>query len=119
MVRYLILCDGLLSLIRNGTMHRRAKIAAKAEDWPWSSYAIRKGYESQFSLSEGPVELPSNWNKLVHGRIPEKELKNLHNSINRGAPLGEPEWAKETAGKIGLESCLRPRGRPQKGTGHL
>jgi putative transposase len=75
----------------------RAEIVTKAIDWAWSSYAIRQGYESPFSLSEGPVVLPSNWSQLVHDSIAEKELKNLNNSIKRGAPLGNPEWVKETA----------------------
>jgi putative transposase len=97
----------------------RTEIVVKAENWPWSSYAIREGYESQFKLSEGPVGIPSNWKQLVHDCIPANELENLNNSIKRGAPLGEPEWAKDTARKMGLESSLRPRGRPKKGTGHL
>ena len=94
-------------------------VVEKVEDWPWSSLAIREGYESPFNLSDGPVKLPSNWNQLVNEDMPEKELDNLANSIKRGAPLGDPEWAKATALKMGLESSLRPRGRPRKGTGHL
>ena len=45
-------------------------------------------------------------------------LTNLNKSITRDPPLGTPEWAKETALKMGLESSLRPRERPKKGTGH-
>ncbi len=97
----------------------RAGIVVKAEDWPWSSFFVREGCESQFSLSDGPVQLPSNWSKLVHDHIPKKALDNLNNSIKRGTPLGTPEWARETAVKMGLESSLKPRGRPKKGTGHL
>ncbi len=97
----------------------RAEIVSRVEDWPWSSFAIREGYESPFSLSDGPVKLPSNWNQLVNEQIPEKELDDLANSIKRGAPLGDPQWAKVTALKMGLESSLRPRGRPRKCTGHL
>ena len=97
----------------------RAEIVTKLENWPWSSYAIRKGFESQFSLSDGPVKLPANWDRLVKDSIPVQELAKLNNSNKRGAPLGEPKWALETARRMGLESTLRLRGRPRKGTGHL
>ncbi|MFC1765335.1 transposase [Planctomycetota bacterium] len=97
----------------------RAEIISGPEDWPWSSFAIREGYESPFPLSDGPVKLPMNWKQLVHDHLPEKELDHLTNSIKRGAPLGHPEWAKATALRMGLESTLRSRGRPKKGTGHL
>lgn len=97
----------------------RAEIVTKAEDWSWSSFTVRQGYECPFDLSNGPVDLPSNWNKLIDEPIGEKELDKLNYSIKRGAPLGHSGWAKETALKMGLESSLRPRGRPKKGTGHL
>ena len=97
----------------------RAEIVTRLENWPWSSYAIRKGFESQFSLSEGSVRLPTNWDRLVQDALPIQALVKLDNSNKRGAPLGEPKWAHEIASKMGLESTLRPRGRPRKGTGHL
>ena len=97
----------------------RAEIVTNAEDWPWSSLAVRQGSESPFDLSEGPVELPSNWSRLVQEEIVEEDLNHLDNSIKRGAPLGESTWANETATRMRLESTMKPRGRPRKGTGHL
>ena len=41
-------------------------------------------------LSDGPVELHSNWRQLVHQNLTEKELEHLNNSIKRCAPLGNP-----------------------------
>ena len=97
----------------------RAKLVERAGDWEWSSYAVRNGSECEFGLSDGPLELPKNWNKLVHADIDKDEIKQLDNSIKRGAPLGNFAWAVDTAREMKLESTLKPRGRPRKGTGHL
>ena len=97
----------------------RADIVSQADEWPWSSFVVRQGSESLFNLSDGPIKLPGNWNRLVHACIDETEVKHLHNSIKRGAPLGEFDWARETAMKMHLESTMNPRGRPRKSTGHL
>ena len=97
----------------------RADIVSQADEWPWSRFVVRQGSESLFNLSDGPIKLPGNWNRLVHACIDETEVKHLHNSIKRGAPLGEFDWARETAMKMHLESTMNPRGRPRKGTGHL
>ena len=97
----------------------RAKLVKRAGDWPWSSLAVRKGMEAPFELSEGPLMLPSNWDKLVNQPAPPDQLEGLKNSIKRGAPFGELTWKMKTASKMNLESTLRPRGRPKKCTGHL
>ncbi len=97
----------------------RAEIVDKVEDWPWSSFAVRQGSESLFNLSDGPIKLPNNWGKLVRDHIDQKELDHLNNSINRGAPLGELNWARKTAVEMNIESTMNPRGRPRKGTAHL
>ena len=97
----------------------RAEIVDKVEDWPWSSFAVRQGSESLFNLSDGPIKLPNNWGKLVRDHIDQKELDHLNNSINRGAPLGELNWARKTAVEMNIESTMNPRGRPRKGTAHF
>ena len=45
-------------------------------------------------LSNGPVELPNNWNKLVNAVIESSRLELLNNSINRGSPFGNIDWIK-------------------------
>ena len=37
-------------------------------------------------------------------------------SIRRGQPLGTDDWRASTAARLGLDSTLRPRGRPKKET---
>jgi len=34
--------------------------------------------------------------------------------IARGRPFGSPVWVRRIAARLGLESTLRPRGRPRK-----
>ena len=36
--------------------------------------------------------------------------------LNRGTPFGSSRWATRRARRLGLESTLRPRGRPKKST---
>ncbi len=92
----------------------RAGIVERASDWLWSSLAIRKGAESPFELSEGPVELPSRWEKLVSDPMDWEHDEVLQQSMRRGAPFGEQQWRAVAVKKLGLESTVRPRGRPKQ-----
>ncbi len=94
----------------------RAGLVEKAQAWPWSSYAVRRGRESPVELTGGPVSLPKNWPALVHQSVAEIDVSKIQNSIKRGAPLGLDQWVSLVARKMALESTLRPRGRPNKGT---
>jgi len=38
----------------------------------------------------------------------------LRRSMHRGSPLGDERWCERLVRRWGLESTLRPRGRPQK-----
>lgn len=66
----------------------RADIVTKAEEWPWSSFAVRHGSDSLFCLSDGPISLPSNWSRLVHEHIAQEKLEQLNNSHRH--PIGTP-----------------------------
>jgi putative transposase len=47
----------------------------------------------------------------------EQEVESLRPSVRRGRPFGQPEWQKEIAKRLGLESAYRPTGRPRKANG--
>jgi len=96
----------------------KAKIVDNPSAYPWSSFIARNA-EKPFSLSQGPVDIPSNWSQLVSRNIAGKDQDAIDNSIIRGTPLGEESWTKRTATRLNLESTLKPRGRPKKSTGHL
>ncbi|MCA8910969.1 MAG: transposase [Planctomycetes bacterium] len=65
-------------------------------------------------LRRGPVTRPEPWLKFVNHKEEAAELEAIRESVNRGAPFGNPRWRETTAGRLGLESTLRPRGRPPK-----
>jgi putative transposase len=97
----------------------RAGLVRHADQWGWSSFAVRQGRESAVTLSAGPVALPANWAALVRAVLSRREIEAIGNSIRRGAPFGEDDWIVTTATGLGLLSTLRPRGRPRKSTRHL
>ena len=95
----------------------RAKIVKDSRDWQYSSLAIRNGLEKEgLTIDKGPVKLPVNWNRLVNILPNETIDTNIKNCINRGAPYGDAKWIGEAARKLGLQTTLRPRGRPKKGS---
>lgn len=92
----------------------RAGLVKRAEDWNWSSLRLRRAAGSDELLSPSPVPLPRGWRRYVNGVETEAELAALRHSLNRGTPYGSDRWVKATARRLGLESTLRPRGRPRK-----
>lgn len=94
----------------------RANLVGRAENWPWSSLAWRGERLRPGFLSDGPVPMPRNWLASVNAAASAAEEAALTRSLVRGTPFGAPEWTERTAKRLGLESTLRPRGRPKKAT---
>ena len=94
----------------------RAGLVRSAENWRWGSLWRRvHGEEGMVPLlSDGPLTLPKNWPAEVNRPQTEAELTALRRSVNRGQPYGETEWVAKMARRLGLETTLRPRGRPKK-----
>ena len=94
----------------------RAHLVNNAEAWRWSSLWLRNQSSTmqQTMLSDWPVSLPENWIELVNRPQNEAELESVRRCVRKGAPLGGREWTAATAKTFGLESTLRPRGRPRK-----
>lgn len=92
----------------------RARLVKRAEDWTWSSLRERLSGQPSELLHSGPVPLPRNWKDRVNRSQTEAELAALRQSLHRGTPYGSDQWTKLTARRLGLESTLRPRGRPKK-----
>ena len=65
-------------------------------------------------LSDGPLALPPDWVGEVNRPQKEGELAAVRQCVQRGQPFGEAGWVQRVAGLLGLESTLRPRGRPMK-----
>jgi putative transposase len=94
----------------------RAKLVTAPDDWQWSSLWRREhgGAEACRLLSDWPLPMPRDWLRVVAKVQPKQQLEQIRRSVVRGQPYGGEKWTKRTADKLGLESTLRPRGRPRK-----
>lgn len=93
----------------------RANLVRRAEDWRWSSLAARAVADPPVLLADWPVPRPRPWLAIVNRAQSDAEEAALRHSVTRGTPFGNERWAQQTARRLGLESSLRPRGRPRKG----
>lgn len=88
----------------------------RAEDWRWSSL-WRKTYgdaDAHSLLSKWPVPRPTDWLNHVNRMQTEAELAVIRRSVTRGTPLVGHRWTQRAVTELGLETTLRPRGRPRK-----
>jgi len=98
----------------------RAKLVKRAEAWRWGSLWRRRhgGAAARAILAEWPVDRPPDylaWVNRPQTAAEEKaELAALRLSVARGRPFGAPAWQERTAEALGLQSTLRPNGRPRK-----
>lgn len=73
----------------------------------------RGGRRAKAGLGAGDSDgLPPLWLQHVQTPQTEVELEALRRSVERGSPFGEASWQERTAKRLGLQSTLRPRGRP-------
>ena len=86
----------------------------RAEQYRWGSLWNWLGGETPIKLSPWPVRRLPNWIGRVNQPLSEDERKVLARSIKRGVPFGSENWVRETVQRLGLESTVRPRGRPKK-----
>ena len=94
----------------------RAKLADKAEDWQWGSLFLRKNNTERSSkiLTPWPVDIPSNYLKLVNQPLPKPQLESIRHSVIRNKPLGGVSWVEKMISKYDLQYTVRPEGRPKK-----
>jgi putative transposase len=92
----------------------RANLVRRAENWRWSSLWQRCHQTAVPWLQEWPLPLPHEWLAYVNRAETERELAALRRCVLRGAPYGDEGWQEQTAQALGLESALRPPGRPRK-----
>lgn len=95
---------------------RRANLVRRAEDWRFSSlYRWLRGTTQEKSLlSPWPLPRRARWLDYVNAPQTAAELAAIRRSLHRGSPFGDTAWTEKMAGELGLESTLRPRGRPKK-----
>ncbi|HEX3602402.1 MAG TPA: transposase, partial [Lacipirellulaceae bacterium] len=94
----------------------RAKLVNRAERWRWSGLYrwLRGTADDKQLLATWPLPRQPNWVDHVNKPQTEGELRSLHHSLERGSPFGDASWSDKAVERLGLESTLRPRGRPTK-----
>lgn len=92
----------------------RAGLVPSAKLWLWSSHRERINRSHSAFVNEIPVELPEDWKQFVDEPLTEKELEKLNTSICRQTPYGDLLWQTKICQEVGLESTMRPRGRPKE-----
>jgi putative transposase len=99
----------------------RAGMVTRAEDWPRCSQrrlaATAPSGGAAPELSAWPVERPPDWVDRVNRPMIAAEQEVMRRSLIRGQPFGAPQWQAKVAGRLGLQSAFRPRGRPRRTTG--
>ena len=65
-------------------------------------------------MARWPMPIPRDWLGRVNQPQDEKELAALRRARDRGRPYGQDAWAIAVAKRLGIESSLRPIGRPPK-----
>jgi putative transposase len=95
----------------------RAGLLQRAEEWRWGSLWLRCHSDERPApeLTEWPVPRPADWLEEVNRPLSARDELAIQQSIQRGRPYGEADWQRSAAAEFGLESTLRPRGRPGKG----
>lgn len=94
----------------------RAGLVRTAEEWTWSSLHRWKNAVrwARALLATWPCERPGDWATMVNTPLTDAELALLRRCVRRGTPFGDDLWVRQTVQTLGLESTLRPQGRPKK-----
>jgi putative transposase len=92
------------------------KLVRRAEDWRWGSLWRTRhgGQRTPPPVHAWPLPRPADWVEYVNRPAEARELEAVRRSARRGCPYGDEAWVTATAEQLGLESTLRPRGRPAK-----
>jgi putative transposase len=86
-----------------------AGMAARPDDWPWSSArAHAKGKSDGVVRVEPLLERAGDWRAFVDGGIAEAMAMRLEKHLSTGRPLGSDAWMEA------MEVCLGRRLRPLK-----
>ncbi len=94
----------------------RAGLVRRAERWRWGSLHrwLRGTAEDKALLARWPLPRKANWVDYVNASQTEAELQAILQSVDRGRPFGGESWTERAVRRLGLESTIRPRGRPRK-----
>ena len=94
----------------------RGNLVRRAEDWRWCSLwrTHRRQADELPRIDPWPVTRPSDWTAHVNQAGTPVEIEAVRRCVSRGTPYGQAAWVQGVVKRLGLESTLRPRGRPRK-----
>ena len=102
--------------VATGRNTLRATLVRRAEQWPWCNLArwLRGSAVDKKLLAPWPLPRKPGWVDHVNSPLTESELQALRRCVKRGTPFGDESWTDRAVRELGLESTLRPQGRPRK-----
>jgi putative transposase len=97
----------------------RAKIVARAEDFPWSSAPTHCGLDCSPALNmDSPLQRRfagiADWAAWLRERDAPDSLEVLRSYADKGLPCGAPGFIESLERSAGRPLRCRPRGRPPK-----
>jgi hypothetical protein len=104
--------DSALKLKGSGTATSRSPTPLAPEPDPFSPDLDAARPLADW-LYYGPTPRPDPWLRYVNREEEEELLGRLREAVNRGGPFGSDAWRENAARKLGLESTIKPRGRPR------
>lgn len=90
----------------------RAGLVKCCTEWRWSSYGERK--HDKAGLIDYIIDLPEPWMEFVNQPLDNECLTKIRISVKRQTPYGSKNWVENVVKTLGLESTIRPVGRPNK-----
>ena len=86
------------------------------KQWRWGNPPrwLRVSVENKELIAAWPLPRKPNWVDHVNAPQTEAELAAMRQSAYRGSPFGGHVWSGKAVRRLGLESTLRPQGRPKK-----
>lgn len=101
----------------------RAGLAARAGDYPWSSYAHHAGQKSDpavtdhalyWALGNTPFQREAAYIALAEQALTADEIATLERAVLKGWPLGSDKFKMELQHRVKLQVLPAKRGRPFK-----
>jgi len=93
----------------------RAGLAARPEDWRWSSARTHLGLADDGLTEVAPLlGRAPDWRALLDAGLAEDELEAIRSSERSGRPLAGTVFLTQLAATLGGDVMPRPRGRPRR-----
>lgn len=90
----------------------RARLVARAEDWPWCSASTEARGAGRPNLAPWPIQRPTGWHDFINAPEPPDVLDNIRTAVRTGRHFGTDVWRLEVTDSLRWRAGLRRPGRP-------